>query len=168
VWRRLAAGFGALLLLAVWIGTAGAHDIDLFGHVSVDEKGEVTLRVVDVYGALVEGQQVTAYATGDGDRAAGEVTLTEGPAGTYRGVVPVPGDGEYRLTIDMFVGGDLHRLELPVAAGEAVPEQTLRMSWIDPPEGFTWKRLLFYSAGVLLVVTTWIALRRPRPAVEEG
>lgn len=164
----LAAALGALLLVAAGLGRVAAHEMDLFGHVSVDASGEVTLRVVDVYGALVEGQQVTAYAARDGDQPAGEVTLPEGPAGTYRGVVPAPAEGEYRLTLDMFVGGDLHRLELQVVAGEALPEQTLPMIGIDPPEGFTWKRLLFYSAGVLLLVTTLIALRRPRPVAEEG
>lgn len=166
--RRKLAAWLAALLVAAWPGAAGAHEIDLFGHVAVDERGEVTLRVVDVYGALVEGQEVTAYAAWDGERPSREVKLAEGPPGTYRGLVPVPGGGEYRLTIDMFVGGDLHRLELPVVPGEAVPEQTIRMMWIDPPGGLTWKRLLFYGAGAVLLVAAGIALRRPRPAAEEG
>lgn len=153
------------LVAAVPAGQVLAHTMELFGYVSVDPQGELTVRIVDPYGAKVEGQRVTAYATAPGGRPTRPVELKEGPAGTYRGPVTAPGAERYRVTAEVALAGDLHRLEFEVRAGEGSPEQMLPMVGIDPPQGIPWSRILYIGAAVLLVAATVAALlRKPSPA----
>lgn len=155
------------LLLAGGDRWAGAHAVALFGHVSVDARGELVVRLVDVYGGLVEGQFLNAYATAPGGRPTQPLELAEGPPGTYRGVVTVPGAERYQVTIDMTLAGDLHRITYDVTAGQAQPERMVVMEAIDPPEGFPWSRLLYIGAAGLLVAATAVALLKKPPTAEE-
>lgn len=161
--------FAALILALLLVGPsrwAGAHDLALFGHISVDPQGEITVRIVDPYGALIEGQKVTAHATAPGGRATRSAELAEGPAGTYRGVVTVPGAERYEVTVDLELAGDLHRIRYEVTAGKGQPEQMVAMAAIDPPQGPPWSRILYIAAAVVLVAATGLALLKKRPAAE--
>lgn len=166
--RRLVAALFVALLLAWPVRWASAHELALFGHLSVDAQGEVAVRIVDVYGVALEGQKVTAFATAPGGRPTRTVELAEGPAGTYRGVVTVPGEELYQVTIDLVLAGDLHRIVHNVRSGEAQPERMVPMAAIDPPEGIPWSRILFALAAVVLVAGTAVALRKQRPDPQEG
>ena len=165
---RLAAV--ALALLVAFGTSALAHVMDLFGYVTVDEQGTVVARLVDVYGGLVEGQRVELYARPPGGRATKPVVMEEIAPGTYRGRVVPEGAPRYAVTIDLALGGDLHRIELEVEAGAAVPEQFLAMAQIDPR--WPWTRVLFVAAAVVLDAGSWVAWRRrpagPEPDVVEG
>jgi len=159
---RLAAV--ALALLVAFGTSALAHVMDLFGYVTVDEQGTVVARLVDVYGGLVEGQRVELYARPPGGRATKPVVMEEIAPGTYRGRVVPEGAPRYAVTIDLALGGDLHRITLPVVAGEPVPEQTVAMEQIEPRWPFT--RVLFAAAAAVLAVGTVVALRRRPPELE--
>ena len=166
--RRLGRLLPALALTALLLAAPGSpvlgHALDLFGHVMVDEQGTVVARLVDVYGGLVEGQRVELYARPPGGRATKPVVMEEIAPGTYRGRVVPEGAPRYAVTIDLALGGDLHRITLPVVAGEPVPEQTVAMEQIEPRWPFT--RVLFAAAAAVLAVGTVVALRRRPPELE--
>ncbi|MFZ5828295.1 MAG: carboxypeptidase-like regulatory domain-containing protein [Bacillota bacterium] len=165
--RRFVTALALALLLAWPLRWAAAHELDLFGHISVDPQGEITVRIVDPYGALIEGQKVTASATAPGGQTTRAVTLAEGPAGSYRGVVTAPGAERYTVTVDLELAGDLHRIRYEVTAGQGQPEQMLAMVAIDPPQGLNWSRILYIAAAVVLVAATAVALLKKRPVAEE-
>lgn len=156
----------AALLLMAGGGWATAHELALFAHVSVDPQGELTVRIVDIYGAAVEGQQVLASAAAPGSRPTKAEPLKEEPAGTYRGVVTVPGADRYTVTVDVTLVGDLHRVTYDVKAGEAKSEQRIAMEAIDPPAGVPWSRVLYMAAAGVLVAATAVALLKKKPAAE--
>lgn len=166
--RRLGGLLPALALAAVLLAAAGpaalGHALELFGHVAVDEQGTVVARLVDVYGGLVEGQRVELYAGAPGARAAAPAVMEEVAPATYRGTVVPPGAGEYEVIIDLALGGDLHRITIPVVAGVPVGEQVVQMEQIDPR--WPWTRVLFVAAAAVLAVGTVAAWRR-RPAGAE-
>lgn len=155
-----------LLLLVGAGGVVGAHALALFAHVSVDPAGELVVRIVDPYGALVEGQEVLASGLAPGGRPTKPVTLTEGPPGTYRGKVVVPGADRYEATVDLVLVGDLHRIQYEIRAGEGQPERMMAMVGIDPPEGLSWSRILFIAAAAVLIAGTGLSLVKRRPALE--
>ncbi len=166
--RVLASLTLAILLVAAGGKWALAHAVTLFGHTAVDQQGGVTVRIVDVYGAALEGQSLKGYATPPGERPTRPVDLVEGPPGTYRAVIPPPpGASDYELTIDMELAGDLHRIWIAVKAGEGFPEQKVPMAQIDPPQGTAWGRVLFIGAAAVLVVATAVALKKKRPVAGE-
>lgn len=154
------------LLVAMAIPWAGAHMNALYAHVSVDSRGEVTLRVVDFYGALVEGQQPVAYATAPGGRPTESVTLAESQPGTYRGVVTVPGAERYTVTVEITLLGELHRLRYDVTAGQGQPEQMMPMEQVEPPKGTNWSRILYLAAAAVLVIATAVALLKKKSVAE--
>lgn len=167
--RGWGLALAAMLLLLVGAGgVAGAHALALFGHVSVDPEGEVVVRIVDPYGALVEGQEVIASALAPGGKPTRPVTLQEGPPGTYRGKVLVPGAERYEATIDLVLVGDLHRIQYEIRPGEGQPERMVPMAGIDPPEGVAWSRILYIGAAAVLILGTGVALLKRRPAPEEA
>lgn len=151
----------ALILAAGTSRPARAHAVALFGHMSVSPVGEVTVRLVDAYGGRVEGQLVEIYAQAEGGRPTRPKPMVEIAPGTYRGAVLLSGPREYQVTIDMKLGGDLHRIIVPVRVGEAQPETLVPMEQIDP--AWPWTRVVFVAAAVVLAVGTVIAWRR-RPA----
>lgn len=161
--RLLPLALAAALLAASWQPALG-HAMDLFGYVSVDEQGTVVARLVDVYGGLVEGQQVELYARPQGGRAGAPVVMEEVSPGTYRGRAAPHVAGPYEVVIDLAIGSDVHRIALPVEPGVPVPEQYLLMDQIEPL--FTWTRVLFVVAAAVLAVGSVIAWRR-RPAAPE-
>lgn len=166
--RRALLSLTLVILLVAGGGRwALAHAVTLFGHTQVDAQGQVSVRIVDVYGAALEGQSVTAFATLPSGRSTRPVDLVEGPPGTYRALVaPPPGAVEYDVTIDLKLAGDLHQIILPVKVGESQPEKPIPMSQIDPPQT-PWGRILYIgAAAVVLVVATVVALRKKRPAAE--
>jgi hypothetical protein len=166
--RIIAALAMALLLLAGGGRWALAHAMVLFGNVSVDARGELVVRVVDAYGAAVEGQKVTASAAAPGARPTKPVELKEEPAGTYRGVVTAPGAESYAVTIELDMAGDLHRIVYNVAAGQSKPEEMIPMAQIDQPQGIPWSRVLYLAAAAVLVAATAVALlKKPQPAEKE-
>lgn len=165
--RWMPAVLGAVLALALWAAPARpalGHAMDLFGYVSVDEQGTVVARLVDVYGGLVEGQRVELYARPQGGRAGAPVVMEEIAPGTYRGRAEPPRPGPYEVVIDLALGGDLHRITVPVEPGVAVPEQYLTMEQVEPL--LSWTRVLFLAAAVVLAGGTVVAWRR-RPAGPE-
>lgn len=164
--KQLVAALALVLLLASGERLAVAHGMALFGHLSVDPQGELVVRIVDVNGALVEGQQVTAFAAAAGGRPTRAAALKEGPPGTYRGVVTAPGARSYQVTVDLTLAGDLHRLLYEVRAGEGRPEAMLPMAALDPPQGFPWSRLLYIGAAVVLAAATLVALMKKRAPAE--
>lgn len=165
--RRFFAALSVALLLVWPFRWAAAHDLSLFGHVSVDTQGEISVRMVDTYGAIIEGQSVTAFAVAPGGRPTKPVTLTEGPPGRYRGVVTVPGAERYEVTVDLELVGDLHRILYAVTAGQGQPEQMVPMAQVDPPQGIPWSRVLFIAAAAILVAGTAVALMKRPPTAEE-
>lgn len=166
--KRLVA---ALILLALLLGLvvpwASAHANALFAHVSVDSQGEVTMRVVDFYGALVEGQQPTIYAAAPGGRPTSPVAMVESQPGTYRRIITVPGVERYTVTAEIVLAGELYRLSYDVVAGQGQPEQMRPMDPIDPEPGPNWNRILFVAAAALLLAGTAVALLKNK-AIPEG
>lgn len=166
--KRLVAVLALILLLGV-AGPVGAHDLDLFGLVAVSPQGEVSIRIVDIYGARLEGMKVEAFATAPGAKPGRPVQMTEEPAGTYRAQVkPQEGSGPYQVTVDLRLADDLHRIMVEVVPGEGQAERRLIMGQIDLQSGLPWSRILFGGAALVLAAATVVALRRRSATAGEG
>ncbi|HYG59405.1 MAG TPA: hypothetical protein VD902_15190 [Symbiobacteriaceae bacterium] len=144
-----------------------AHSFAIVSAVSVSGS-EVTVRVMDVYGAAVEGGTASLALAPPGGKPGKAVPLTEGPPGTYRGTLTGVNPGDYDAVVDITVLGDLFRGRLRVELGSSMAETAVEMVGIDATPHFSWGPVLYGAAVVLLIAATAVAMVRRRQAVDEG
>lgn len=157
-----------VLLVTVTASTpAAAHTLSLVGAVSVNA-GELTIRVMDVYGAAPPIERVTAVAAMPGKAPGGKrVLLQETAPGVYSGTVPTAGGELFDFEIDVIVMEELYRTRLKnVAAGESRPEALQSMAAVEPLT-FSWGPILYGVAVVVIVTATVVALLKKRQATED-
>lgn len=157
--------FLGLLLALCLAPVAGAHNLSTTAAFSL-AGDELTVRVMDVYGAAVEGGKATVAVAPPGKKGTA-VPLAEGQPGTYRGRIAAPGTAEYDLLVEITVFEELFRGSIRVAAGTDLEETLVPMVPIDPPlKHSPWGPMLFGAAALVLVVATVVALRRQRGGAE--
>jgi hypothetical protein len=165
--KRLVPVLLTLLLILSIAPSVGAHNLSATAAFSLTGD-ELTVRVMDVYGAAVEGAKATVAASAPGKKGQ-PAPLTEIQPGTYRGTISAPGTAEYDLLVEITVFEELFRGGIRVAAGESLAETLVPMVPIDPPLKHSfWGPVLYGAAALVLLVATVVALRRQRGAEEEA
>lgn len=163
--KRLLSVVLSLLLLLGLAPVAGAHNLSTTAAFSLSGN-ELTVRLMDVYGAAVEGGQATASAAAPGKKGQ-PAPLTEIQPGTYRGVIVAPGTGEYDILVEITVFDELFRGSIRVLAGDDLAETLVPMVPIDPPLAHSiWGPVLYGAAALVLIAATVVALRRQRGGEE--
>jgi len=161
--KRILSG---LILLLVLTATAGAHSLSISGAVSL-HGSELTLRVMDFYGAAVEGARVTAAAGLPGGKQSKQVRLTEVSPGTYRGKIITPGSGAYEIIVEVTVLEELFRGPVKAQFGQDLPETMMPLAPIDLQSAFTWGPIFFGMAVIAVLTATAVALLRGRRTSDE-
>ncbi|HWI61417.1 MAG TPA: hypothetical protein VNT75_06255 [Symbiobacteriaceae bacterium] len=147
--------------------TASAHNLSTAAAFSLSGN-ELTVRVMDVYGAAVEGAKSSAATAPPDGRQGKAVALSEVAPGTYRGTLTPPGTDRYDIYVEFTVLNELFRGSLRVKAGEDLAETMVAMVPVDPPlKHSVWGPVLYGAAAVVLVVATVIAIRRQRSGEDE-
>lgn len=157
------------LLIAVLVCAlpANAHTLSLVAAVS-SKGNEVSVRLLDPYGAAVPGGTTVAYTALPGGESNKPVPLAEGPAGTYQGAVTPPG-GTYDLTVEATLGPDLFRLTAPNRqAGQDSGEVLMAMQPVEIQQGYDWTPILYLAAVVVLATATAVAMLRKRPVADDA
>jgi hypothetical protein len=168
--KRIIAVLCLMLGMAYGAATVSAHAISLIAAVSM-QGNQMTVRLLDPYGAKLEGGSVTGTAALTGGESGKAFPLAEGPAGTYQGnVTPAPPAGKtFDVEIQAQLGPDLFRAVLPSrVAGEDSPELLLPMMPVEPQQGFNWGPVLYLAAVVVLLTATAVAVLRRRAAGDEA
>jgi hypothetical protein len=159
--KRLAA---LLLLAAVTVlgltPVARAHMTSIIAAPSL-KGNELTVRALDVYGAPVPKAEVTAFVELAGGGKVKAVKLTEGPEGTYRANLNLPGTGLYLVKLELTYATELFRAQFRAEAGKGMGETLLPMQPIDPTR-FSWGPIFYGAAVVVLVTATAVAVVRRR------
>jgi hypothetical protein len=147
--------------------SANAHTLSLVAAVS--NKGDLlSVRLLDPYGAAIQGGTVVAFSALPGGKSSKPVPLAEGPAGTYQGAVAPPAD-KYAITVEATLGPDLFRLTLPDRqAGQDSAEALKAMQPVELQPGFDWTPILYLGAVVVLVTATAAAMLRKRPVADDA
>lgn len=155
------------LLLAVLLATpAAAHSFNVMAAVSVSGS-EITVRVLDVYGATMPGGKATIALTPQGGKAGAPWPLTEGKPGVYSAVLDNLSPGVYTAKVEVTLGADLFRALLQVPVGSSMPETAVEMVGIDTTPHLPWSSWLFGAAALMVIAATAVAMFRRRPAVDE-
>lgn len=159
--RRILAGLLCLLALAALPPAAGAHNLSTMAALSL--KGtDLTVRIMDVYGAAVEGAKATGAAGGR------KAALAEGQPGTYRGNLTPPNTDQYDIIVEITIYNELFRGSLRVGRNEELEETLVAMIPIDPPlKHSVWGPIFYGAAAVVLIAATVVAIRRQRRGEEE-
>lgn len=158
----------ALLMLILLTSTAGAHNLSTMAAFSL-KGGELTVRVMDVYGAAVEGATATATATPpDAKKKGAPAALKEIEPGVYRGALLPPNTDTYDIVVEITVFQELFRGGLRVRADEELSETLVGMIPIDPPlKHSVWGPIFYGAAALVLIIATVVAIRRQRSGEEE-
>lgn len=164
--KRLLTLLVMLAVLLVSVPVA-AHNMSLVGAVSIHE-GEITIRVLDPYGAVPPVERVTAASALPGKAPGGKrVPLQERSPGVYSGTVPAAGGEVFDYEIDVIVLDELYRARLrDVAVGESRPEAMIPMAAVEPPS-FSWGPFLYGIAVVVIVTATVVAIIKKRKAADD-
>ena len=162
--KRILFIFIGLVTLA---GVAQAHNLSTAAAFSLSGN-ELTVRVMDVYGAAVEGAKASAATAPPDGKQGKAVPLTEVAPGTYRGTLTPPGTDRYDIYVEFTVLNELFRGSLRVKAGEEMAETMVAMVPIDPPlKHSAWGPVLYGAAALVLAVATVVAIRRQRSGEDE-
>lgn len=158
-----------LVMLAAILASipAAAHNLSLVGAVSIHQ-GEVTIRVLDVYGASPPVDRVTAASALPGKLPGNKrVPLQERSPGVYSGQVPAAGAERFDYEIEVVVMEELYRVRLrDVAPGESRPEVLMPMAAIEP-DSFSWGPVIYGIAVVVVVTATVVALIKRKQARDD-
>lgn len=163
--QRLASVLLAVLLALSVAGIVAAHSFNIMAAVSVSGN-EVTVRVLDVYGASVPGGTATLALAPQGGKAGPARPLTEGKPGVYSATLDGVNPGEYAATVEVTLGADLFRARLLVPVGSSMPETAVEMVGIDKTPHWTGS-VLYGAAVVLVIAATAVAFFRRRQPVDE-
>ncbi|HYF96222.1 MAG TPA: hypothetical protein VD969_28775 [Symbiobacteriaceae bacterium] len=165
--RRIVVGLAIVLMLFV-ATAAKAHNLSTVAAFSL-QGDELTVRVMDVYGAAVEGATATVTAAPPDSRKKGPpATLKELEPGTYRGALVPPNTDTFDIVVEITVFDELYRGGLRVRADEELAETLVGMIPIDPPlKHSVWGPIFYGAAALVVIVATVVAIRRQRTGEEE-
>lgn len=159
--KRLIAAWMLLVAILASAGIASAHASSVVAAVS-NQANEITVRVLDVYQAAVPGAKVTVAIGKSGK----PVTLTEGPAGTYRGKLSLPTD-DVEAQLVVLVGPDQFQGPVRLNGAKNSAEGLVPLVPIEPKQ-FSWGPILYGAAVVVLATATAFALMKKKQSGVEG
>lgn len=156
------------LVLLVRSDPAAAHTMDLSAQLSLAD-GQISVHLLDPYGAAVGGGEVSAQVRPEGSQAAVLVVLSEVVSGTYSAALPRLNPGQrFDLQVEALLGADRYRLDLQgLIAGGANSTHTWPMPAVEGAS-FPWGVLMYGAALVMTGAAATVALVRRRAAGGTG
>lgn len=126
---RLAAMVVGLFLLFTSVGFS--HGFSVVTILSFQTPDQLTVRLADAGLNPVAGAIVVVSAVPAGGKPGEPVTLAEGPAGTYTGLIPGLPRGEVEFAVEATVQGELHGAWIKLSTDRNQPELTRAMKAIE-------------------------------------
>lgn len=164
--QRIGTYLVALALAVLLATSAAAHSFNVMAAVSVSGS-EVTVRVLDVYGAAMPGGKASIALTPQGGKTGAPRALAEVKPGVYSAVLDDVSPGVYTAKVEVTLGADLFRALLQVPVGGSMAETAVDMVGIDTTPHWPWSSVLFGAAALMVIAATAVAMFRRRPAVDE-
>lgn len=159
----------ALVLAAILLipaAGASAHSVTMAAAVSTSGD-EVTVRLIDPYGAAVEGA-VTSIGFSAPDRPPGRLNrLQEREKGRFVGPIRAPESELYDITVEVTWAGDTLRSSIRARAGEDLSEVILPLEVVLHPGGINWSLYIYIGAAAVVLMATGLALMKRRGPEEE-
>ncbi len=159
--KRTIAALLLVFMSLLQVSTAAAHGLTPIAAISL-HGDEVTIRLIDTYGAAIEQAEVSVRVGEPEGKPGAPVRLPEVRPGVYEGQVELL-DGISTLTVEAVIFDELYREAIRVEKGEELPETLLPLAGIDSRlDHFNWGVMLYVAAGIVLVAATAVAVVRTR------